>query len=110
MLPSFHGLASEDALSFFREFYSTIQTFPLHGLTEDELRMRCFPYTLKNRAKSWLINLQEGSLRTWNEVYNKFMSKYYSPQKTVKLRNKICTFTQLDGEAFHEALERFKIF
>ena len=108
MLPSFHGLASEDALSFFREFYTTIQTFPLHGLSEDDLRMRCFPYTLKDRAKSWLINLPEGSLRTCAEVYDKFMSKYYSPQKTIDLRNKICTFTQMDGEAFHEAWEKFK--
>ena len=62
MLPSFHGLPSEDPLTFVREFYTTIQTFPLNGLTEDELRMRCFPYTLKDRAKMWFINLLEGSL------------------------------------------------
>ena len=52
MLPSFHGLPSEDALRFLREFYTTIQTFPLRGLPEDELRIRCFPYTLKDRAKT----------------------------------------------------------
>ena len=39
MLPQFTGLTAEDALSFIREFYSTVQTFPLQGLTEDELRM-----------------------------------------------------------------------
>ena len=39
MLPSFHGLPSEDPLTFLKEFYTTIQTFPLHSLTEDELRM-----------------------------------------------------------------------
>ena len=60
MLPSFHGLPLEDALIFLREFYTTIQTFPLHGLTEDELKMRCFPYTLKDRVKTWLINLPKG--------------------------------------------------
>ena len=109
MLPSFNGLPSEDPLTFLREFYTTIQTFPLHGLTEDELRMRCFPYTLKDRAKTWLINLPEGSLGTWEEVYEKFMMKYYSPQKTVELRNKICSFSQMEGEPFHEAWERFKM-
>ena len=57
MLPSFHGLPSKDPLTFLREFSTTIQTFPLHGLMEDELRMRCFPYTLKDKAKIWLINL-----------------------------------------------------
>ena len=103
MLPSFHGLPSEDALTFLREFYTTIQTFPLHGLTEDELRIRCFPYTLEDNAKTWLINLLEGSLGTWEEVYDKFMMRYYSPQKTVDLRSKICSFSQLDRESFHKA-------
>ena len=56
ILPSFHGLPSEDPLTFLREFYITIQTFPLNGLTADKLRMRCFPYTLKDRAKMWFIN------------------------------------------------------
>ena len=109
MLPSFNGLPSEDPLTFLREFYTTIQTFPLHGLAEDELRMRCFPYTLKDRAKTWLINLPEGSLGTWDEVYEKFMMKFYSPQKTVELRNKICSFSQMEGEPFHEAWDRFKM-
>ena len=51
MLPSYNGLLLEDPLSFLRVFSTTIQTFPLNVLTEDELRMRCFPYTLKDRAK-----------------------------------------------------------
>lgn len=51
MLPKFSGAATEDALTFIRDFYATIQTFPLLGLTEDQLRMRCFPYTMKDRAK-----------------------------------------------------------
>ena len=109
MLPSFHGLPSEDPLTFLREFYTTIQTFPLHDLTEDELRMRCFPYTLKDWAKMWFINLPEGTLATWDKVYDKFMTKFFSPQKSVELRNKICSFSQMEVEPFHEAWERFKM-
>ena len=71
--------------------------------------MRCFPYTLKDRAKTWLINLPEGSLGTWEGVYDKLMMRYYSPQKTVDLRSKICSFSQLDGEPFHETWEPFKM-
>nr|GLL19885.1 uncharacterized protein LOC109169442 [Ipomoea trifida] len=85
-LPSFHGLASEDALTFIRDFYGIVQHFPLNDLTEDALRMRCFPYTLKDAAKIWFMSLTPGSLRTWPEVYNKFI-----------------------GEPFHEAWERFKM-
>nr|GMD88104.1 Integrase, catalytic core [Ipomoea batatas] len=52
----------------------------------------------------WLLNLPEGSLRTWDDVYNAFMFKYYSSQKTMDYRSRICTFTQREGELFHESL------
>ncbi|CAH9120103.1 unnamed protein product [Cuscuta europaea] len=102
-LSSFHGLAFEDALIFIRDFYGIIQNFPLQGVTEDELRMRCFPYTLKDAAKTWFMSLTPGSLRTWVDVYNKFIGKYYSQSKTSELRRKIANFTQAEGEPFHEA-------
>nr|GMC64155.1 Retrotransposon gag protein [Ipomoea batatas] len=108
-LPSFHGSASEDALTFIRDFYGIVQHFPLNDLTEDALRMRCFPYTLKDAAKTWFMSLTLGSLRTWPEVYNKFIGKFYSHTKIAELRRKIATFSQAEGEPFHEAWERFKM-
>ena len=90
MLHSFYGLPSEDALTFLKEFYITIQTFPLLCLNKDELRMHCFPYTLKDRMKTWLINLPNDSPGTWEKFYKKFIMKYYSSERTVELRNKIC--------------------
>ena len=72
-------------------------------LTEDQLRIRCFPYTLKDRAKAWLISLPPNSLTTWEAVYDKFISKFYSHQKTTDLGTKIATLAQLKGRPFHEA-------
>ena len=109
MLLKFSGAATEDALTFIRDFYATIQTFPLLGLTEDQLRMRCFPYTMKDRAKQWLMTLAPRSLTTWEAVYNKFVGKFYSHQRTSELRKRIANFTQQDGEPFHEAWDRFKL-
>ena len=92
MLPAFFGLPNEDPLSFIREFYSVIQQMPLGVLNQDQLRMRCFFYTLKEKAKMWLLSLPDDSLSTWSEIYNKFMAKFYSPQKTSALRQKLATF------------------
>nr|GMD28329.1 Retrotransposon gag protein [Ipomoea batatas] len=64
--------ASEDALTFIWDFYGIVQNFSLNDLTEEELRMRCFAYTLKDAAKAWFMSLMLGSLRTWTDVYNKF--------------------------------------
>ncbi|CAA0812210.1 Unknown protein, partial [Striga hermonthica] len=107
-LPSFYGLPNEDSLHFIREFYNVLQTFPLQGLNEDQLKMRCFPHTLKDRAKDWFMNLAPDSLTTWEQVYSKFIGKYYSHQKTQELRGQIVSFTQHPNEPFHETWERFK--
>nr|GMD36067.1 Retrotransposon gag protein [Ipomoea batatas] len=50
LLPTFNGLGSEDALGFMRELYSTVQTLPLNNLSEEELRMKCFPYCMRDTA------------------------------------------------------------
>jgi len=37
-----------------------------------------------------------------------FLSKYFPPGKTAKLRAKITSFAQRDRESLYEAWERFK--
>ena len=103
MLLTFYDIPNEDPLIFIWDFYAIVQTFPLQGLTEDQLRMRCFPYTLKDKAKAWLMTLPPNSLASWEAAYDKFMGKFYSHQRTTKLRAKIATFAQMEGEPFHEA-------
>lgn len=68
LLPTYHGMMNEDALQFIREFCTVVQTLPLGEITEDQLKMKCFPYTLKDRAKSWYLSLPPNSLTTWKNV------------------------------------------
>ena len=65
--------------------------------------MRSFPDTLKDRAKAWFMTIPPNSMRTYDAVYEKFMEKFYSNQKTIELRTKIATFAQMEGEPFHVA-------
>ncbi|KAI5335268.1 hypothetical protein L3X38_025401 [Prunus dulcis] len=108
MLPSFYGLPNEDPLAHIKEFYNVVSGLPLQGVTEANLRMRVFPYTLKDRAKGWLMTLAPGSLTTWDAVAKKFLEKFFSTQKTATLRGQIFNFKQDDGEPFNECWERFK--
>ena len=42
-LPSFHGLASEDAFTFIKDFVQVVGCFPLKDqITEEEVYLRCF--------------------------------------------------------------------
>ncbi|KAI3754924.1 hypothetical protein L1987_54716 [Smallanthus sonchifolius] len=60
------------------------------------------------RANAWLNSLPNGSITTWDDLFQKFLSKYLPPAKTTKLRNVITTFTQDDGESLYEVWECFK--
>ncbi|KAI5351458.1 hypothetical protein L3X38_004349 [Prunus dulcis] len=107
MLPSFYGLPNEDPLTHIKDIFNVVSSFPLTGVTEEQLRMRVFPYTLKDKAKYWLNSLKPGSLMTWGAIQKKFLEKYFSTQKTDMLRDKILLFAQQDDESFCEAWERF---
>ena len=94
MLPSFYGIPNEDLLIFIRDFYPNVQTFPLQGLIKDQLRMRCFPYTLKDRAKAWLMTLPPNSLTMWEAVDDKFYGKILISSEDNETENKdshLCT-------------------
>lgn len=107
-LPHFYGNPTEDPMHFMREFYAIVGGIPLNRLTECQLRRRVFPSCLKDKAKNRLISLQPSILTTWDEVFNKFMLRYFPLKKTSDLKSQIQNFNQFDGETFYEAWERYK--
>ena len=79
-------------------------------MTEEAIRLRLFPFSLRDQARAWLNSLPPGSITTWNDLAEKFWMKYCPPTKTAKLRNDITAFRQIEGESLYEAWERFKEF
>jgi len=45
---------------------------------------------------------------SWNDFVQLFLRKYFPNAKTVKLRNEINQFVQLDRESFWKYFDRFK--
>ena len=58
MLPVFRGLANKNRYQHVREFEGICGTMKYHQMTEESLKLRLFPFSLKERAKSWLLSLQ----------------------------------------------------
>jgi len=54
-------------------------------MTEESLKLRLFPFTLKEKAKAWLLSLQPGSIFTWADLAEAFYRKFYSKQKTATM-------------------------
>ena len=99
-LPRFHGLESEDAYIFIREFEEVCQMMRISQLTEDAVRLRFIPFALKDLAKKWLYNLPVSSISSWDDFVKVFLKKFYPIHKTALMRKNIMQFKQESHEPF----------
>ncbi|KAF7833226.1 uncharacterized protein G2W53_015559 [Senna tora] len=104
----FGGSPVEDPNNHILNFLEICDTFKHNGVSDDAIRMRLFPFSLRDKAKVWLQSLPEGSITTWEELAQQFLTKYFPPGKTAKMRNDITSFVLLNNESLYEAWERFK--
>ncbi|KAH9717547.1 hypothetical protein KPL71_021867 [Citrus sinensis] len=104
----FNRLPNEDPHLHLKLFLEVNDAFKIAGATQDALRLRLFPYSLRDRVRAWLNSLPSNSITTWNELVDKFLMKYFPPTKNVKLWNEITYFHQLEDESLYEVWERFK--
>ncbi|XP_062100235.1 uncharacterized protein LOC133806120 [Humulus lupulus] len=104
----FNGMQTDDHHLHHPLFNEVCDSFKLPRFTKDALRLKLFPYSLRDRARTWLNSLPSDSVTTWQELAERFLMKYFPPTKNAKLYNEITSFEQLDKESLYEAWERFK--
>ena len=63
LLPNFHGMESENPYAHIKEFEEVCNTFREGGASIDLMRLKLFPFTLKDKAKIWLNSLRPRSIR-----------------------------------------------
>ncbi|KAL5565005.1 hypothetical protein UlMin_028169 [Ulmus minor] len=78
----FGGMSKDDPNAHIAYFLEVCNLYKINGVSEDAVRLRVFPFSLRDRAKEWLNSLSPG--------------------------NEITSFTQYDQESLYEAWERFK--
>lgn len=81
--------------------------FKIHGVTDDSFRLNMFPYSLRDRTKSWHKSLEPNSIATWNDL-SKFLANYFPLVNNVKIRNEIISFRQGVNESLFHSWEMFK--
>ncbi|RVW11781.1 hypothetical protein CK203_089746 [Vitis vinifera] len=58
LLPTFHGMESENSYAHIKEFEDVSNTFQEGGALIDLMRLKLFPFTLKDKAMIWLNSLR----------------------------------------------------
>ena len=79
-------------------------------MSDGAIRLRLFPFSLKDKGKHWLISEPPNSITSWDDLSNKFLARFFPPAKEAKLRIDINSFYQYEEESFYEVWERFKDF
>jgi len=69
--------------------------------------LNLFSFSLFGEAKRWLHSFKGNNLKTWDEVVEKFLKKYFPESKTVEGKAAISAFHQFPDESLSKALERF---
>ncbi|RVW88308.1 hypothetical protein CK203_038686 [Vitis vinifera] len=82
LLPTFHGMESENPYAHIKEF-------------EDD------------KAKIWLNSLRPRSIRTWTDLQAEFLKKFFPTHRTNGLKRQISNFSTKENEKFYECWERY---
>jgi len=103
----FHGLPNEDLYAHLATYIEICNTIKIAGGPGDSIRLSLFSFSLAGKAKKWLYSFKGNSLKTWEEVVEKFLKKYFPDSKTAKGKAAISSFHQFPDESLSEAMERF---
>ncbi|CAJ2651912.1 uncharacterized protein LOC123905413 [Trifolium pratense] len=104
----FSGNPTDDPnlhLSIFLQYADTVKA---NGVSPEAIRLRLFPFLLRDRARAWLQSLPSNSVTSWDELKKVFLARYFPPSKTAMLRAQINGFKKKDNESLFEAWERYK--
>ncbi|KAL0317552.1 UNVERIFIED_CONTAM: hypothetical protein Sangu_2169500 [Sesamum angustifolium] len=108
LLSTFRGLAGEDPHKHLEEFHVVCSGMRPQGVTEENVKLRAYPFSLGDKVKDWLYSLPSGTIVSWNELKKQFLENYFPASRTTNIRKDISGIRQFLGESFYEYWGRFK--
>ena len=83
-------------------------TVKLNGVRPEVIRLQLVPFSLRDVAVTWVDSLSIGSVNSWEELVETYMSRFFPPALTSERRGEIIIFKQGEEEGLFNAWERFK--
>ncbi|KAM1211479.1 hypothetical protein EV2_003314 [Malus domestica] len=60
----------------------------------NNLKMKAFPFSLKDKAKDWLYKLAPGTITSWESMKRAFLEKFFPTSRVILLRKQISGIQQ----------------
>ena len=91
----FTGHPTEDPNEHLRRFLRMANTVKLNGVRPEVIKLHLFPFSLRDIATTWYESLPYGSVDTWEELVEAFLSKFFPPSLTIERTREIIVFQQV---------------
>jgi hypothetical protein len=108
MKEQFSGVSTDDAAAHLNNFVELCEMQKYKDVDGDIIKLKLFPFSLRGRARDWLLSLPRNSIDSWVKCKDAFIGKYYPPAKIISLRSDIMKFKQFDNKHVAQAWERMK--
>ncbi|GKD83881.1 reverse transcriptase domain-containing protein [Tanacetum coccineum] len=89
----FDGRTKTDPHKHIYEFLGICDMFKYKDTKNKVVRLMMFPLSLTGEAKTWLDELNEGTIETWDELRTAFISRFFPPSLFDQLLEEICAFS-----------------
>ena len=75
----------------------------LNGVRPEVIKLQLFPFSLRDVAATWFNSLLVGSVNTWEELVEAYMSRFFPPALTVERKGEIIVFKKGEEESLYNA-------
>ncbi|GKA63025.1 hypothetical protein Tco_0762544 [Tanacetum coccineum] len=74
---TYHGMFDEGVVDHIAKVLELLDLIKIPGMDSHQLRMKVFPLSLADEAKECYINVGDGKITMWEELFKKFFCKFY---------------------------------
>ncbi|GKD72344.1 reverse transcriptase domain-containing protein [Tanacetum coccineum] len=102
------GRTKTDPHKHIHKFLEICDMFKYRDTENEAVRLMMFPLSLTREAKTWLDELDEGNIKTWDELRTTFISRFFPLALFDRLLREIRAFSQHENESLTDAWLRMK--
>ncbi|GJS11316.1 reverse transcriptase domain-containing protein [Tanacetum coccineum] len=99
----FDGRTKIDPHKHIHEFLGICDMFKYKDTKNKDVRLMMFPLSLTGEAKTWLDELNEGTIETWDELRTTFISRFFPPALFDRHLGEIRAFSQNENESLTDS-------